>query len=509
MKALIYVRQSQDRTGEELGVTRQMDDGRQLAKLRGWHVPKELELVENDTSAAGKKVREKFEQVLASIESGEVGAVIAWDMTRLSRNRRDTVRLLEAGEKARVVLAFVRGTDLDLSTPAGQLTADILSSVARNETAVKSDRQRRASLQAAQQGRRIGGRRPFGYGPVIGTEERTDPRTGKTGEYQLRDYNALIPEEADALRDAYASVIQGVSLGRIAKEWNAKGLLTPQLTREGEPSRWTGQTVRPVLLNPRYAGLRHHVDERTRATMNPVKARLQNIVGAAQWPAIVDQATWEAVRVILTNPDRANPARSERRLLTGIAHCGGRTEAGEECGAMVHGGANPQHQPTYRCSVAYGHIGRRSEPVDEFVSEYAIAFLSRPDAVDLLVDDDQPDVDALRTELSTLRTRLEEQAREHALGNITTLQLRAGTDVLRRRIEQVDGALGDLAQVSILGPLVHAADVREAWDALDAERQRAVIDRVMVVTLLPVGRGTRTFRPETVRIERRTRGGAP
>ncbi len=62
-------------------------------------------------------------------------------MDRITRNRRDTLRLLEVGQQAGSTIALVRGTDLDLSTPAGRLTADMLAAIARNEIEVKSDRQ--------------------------------------------------------------------------------------------------------------------------------------------------------------------------------------------------------------------------------------------------------------------------------------------------------------------------------------------------------------------------------
>ena len=68
------------------------------------------------TPAAGKRRRPGFEAILSAIETGEVGAVIAWDMTRLTRNRRDTVRVIEAGERAETCWrsAWIGS---DLSTP--------------------------------------------------------------------------------------------------------------------------------------------------------------------------------------------------------------------------------------------------------------------------------------------------------------------------------------------------------------------------------------------------------
>lgn len=519
MRVWLHARQSQDRTGEELGVTRQIEDGRHLAKLRSWDVVEER--IENDTSASGKRKRPAFDALVAAIEAGQVDAVIAWDMSRLTRNRRDTVRLLEAGEKRGITLAFVRGSDLDLSTPAGRLTADILTGVARHEIDQKADRQRRAAQQAAEQGRRIGGRRPFGYGLQVGVDERTGT--------PILDYDQFAPEEADALRDAYDAVLRGVSLGRIAKDWNAKGLFTPQSPRRWEhgcdgscapsvapddcparrhpegPSEWTSQTVRTVLMNPRYAGLRSHVGEDLRARMRTATARLEGIIGPATWPALVGEDTFWAVVEKLVDPSRANPGRTGIRLLTGLALCGFEVEPARRCGATVHGGANAQHQSTYRCRAAYGHVGRRSEPVDAWVEEVIIARLSRDDAKDLLVEDEPADVAALRKELRDIRKRLNQLAERNVLGQIDDQQLRAGTDLGRRRQRQIEAKLARAGEVSVLAPLILAEDPWAVWGAMDIDRRRAVVDKVAVVTLLPPGRGVRTFRPETVIIEPRGR----
>jgi site-specific DNA recombinase len=259
MKAAIYLRQSLDKTGEGAAVERQREDTQAVANRRGWEVVRTE--VDNDTSAAGKRQRPGFEAIMDAIEAGEVGAVIAWDMTRLTRNARDTLRIIEAGQQHNTVLVFHKGDSLDLSSPNGRMVAHILAAVARQEIEQKSERQRRANLQAAQDGRRMGGRRPFGF-----EQDMT-----------LRD------PEATAVRQAYNDVLAGASLGHVARDWNAAGLLTPLLTRKGEPSRWTPAAVRPVLLNPRNAGIRGYGPKLDNGS------RKIEEMGPAKWPAIVPE----------------------------------------------------------------------------------------------------------------------------------------------------------------------------------------------------------------------------
>ncbi|SCG38134.1 recombinase family protein [Micromonospora zamorensis] len=477
MDALSYARASQDRTGEELSVARQHEDHRALADSRQATITREL--TDNDVSAAGKRKRPDFEVGLELVRKGEARVIIATDMSRLTRGKaRDEVRLLELGLETGLQLWFVRAPDLDLSTAAGRLTASILIAAARHEIEQKSERQRRAARQAAEQGRRIGGRRPFGY---------------------EADGVTIREAEAQAIRDAYDAVLTGVPIGRIAATWNGRGLTTPQTKRDGSPSPWTAQTVRPVLLNPRYAGLRSHVTEQLRESMDPRKARIKGIVGKAAWKGLVGEETWRAVVEVLTNPSRLTGPRSGKGLLTGVGLCG-------ICEATVHRGAAPARrgQPghtTYRCRASYGHVGRASEPVDLYVTELVIARLERPDAAALLIDHDRPNARELDRETRAIRARLDALARLLADEVLDEISVRRESKRLRERLAEVEAEMADAGRLDVLGPLVRAGDVRAAVLALDTDRLRLVINLLMTVKLLPPGRGTRTFRPESVVVE--------
>jgi DNA invertase Pin-like site-specific DNA recombinase len=458
--ALVYLRQSLDATGDGLAVARQREDSVALAERRGWPV---LEVVtDNDLSARGKVRRPGFERMVELIQAGAVDVVIAWDMHRLTRNRRDTLRLLEACEQAQILLALVRGSDIDMATPSGRLVADILAGVARGEIDTKSDRQRRAHQQAAQLGVRKSGRRPFGYEP---------------------DGVVVRLVEARALKAGYEALLSGAKLGAIARSWNEAGLTTGQAgwkgERRGVASPWRTHSVRTVLLNARNAGLRAYRGE---------------VVGPAVWPAIVSEETWRAAVAVLRDPGRRTAPKSPAAaLLTGCALCG-------VCRGVVHGGATVRKVRTYRCRDHYGHLARQAEPVEAYVTAVVLARLARPDAADLLVDRRRPDVDVLRGDAVALRARLEELAAAFADGEVTRSQLRIGSAKARTRLAEVEAEMADAGRVSVLGPLLAAADVAAHWEGMSLAARRGVVGALAEVVLLPPGRGVRTFRPETVQI---------
>src|SRR5689334_8711612 len=121
IRAVGYVRISLDATGEGRGVARQREDVEQLVARRAdWELVCDV-FSENDLSASGRKRRPLFDAMVAMVERGEVDAVVAWSWDRLSRGRRDDLRLIEACQRHGVTIALVRGSDIDMSTPAGRL----------------------------------------------------------------------------------------------------------------------------------------------------------------------------------------------------------------------------------------------------------------------------------------------------------------------------------------------------------------------------------------------------
>jgi DNA invertase Pin-like site-specific DNA recombinase len=451
MRAVVYTRISQDRNGAGAGVTRQEADARALAKGRGWTVTDVI--VENDTSAAGKKTRPGFERLLEAVEDGSAKAVIAWALDRLTRNRRDTVRLIESCQKHGVTIALVRGSDMDMTTPAGRMTADILAAVARSEIEQKSDRQKRAHLQAAEQGRRVTGRRPFGY-----TADGMDFRE----------------PEGQAVRDAYQWLLDGVSLGQIAHRWNDAGLYTPQGSH-----LWSGATVGTCLRKPRNTGLRAHNDE---------------IVGEAIWPALVDRETFHAALAIMKDPNRLS-MRGDQRLLTGVALCG-------VCGGPVHVGGNKGY-PVYRCATTTGHFSRKAEPIDQYVADVMIARLSKPDASDLFTPPENgPNKSELIREADRIRRKLDGLAALYEEGTLTAKGVRQSSDRLKAQLADVEAKLAEVYGIpKAVRTIVKAADVKAAWGALEIPDQREVIRALAAIYIDPPGRGAVKFNPETVRIE--------
>src|SRR5829696_3564367 len=455
MHAGVYLRQSQDRNGTGLAVARQRKDCLKLCNERGWEP---VEYLDNDVSAYSGKKRPAYGRMLADIEAGNLGAVVVWDLDRLHRRPVELEHFIDLADRHRLALATVSG-DTDLGTDSGRLFARVKGAVARAEGERKSARQKAQALQAAEAGKPHRGPRAFGY--------EQDGITIREG-------------EAEALRAAYRSLLVGATLVGISRDLAAAGFATPQ------GRAFAHNAARTILANPRNAALRSYRGQ---------------IVGPAAWAGIVDEETWRAAHGLLSDPQRRkNRGTARRWLLGGLAFCG-RCDDGTTV-RVNYRERDAAGTPVrvYRCRD-HAHLSREAGFCDWRVSERVIARLSRPDARDLLVDDDRPDLAGLRVEADVLRMRLEQLAEAFADGTVSAAQLAVGSERLRGKLADVEARTVHLDRAPLLADLVTAKDVRKAWEAAGLDRQRAIVSLLYTVTLLPRGPGRASISVDSVRME--------
>ena len=402
MRVAVYLRISKDHAGDALGVERQREDClRYIAAKPGWEIVHVY--TDNDVSAVKSKPRPQFERMLKAVKAGEIDVIVAKHLDRLLRRLEELERVIPICEAAGTSIITV-SDGVDTSNDGGRLVARILASVAQGEVERKSSRQKRAMLQIAESGRHWGGR-AFGYN---------------------HDSTKIIPKEANAIRRGYSAVLAGKTLHSIASDWNERGLRTTKnghrTIMEGETLEgglWRGATVKLVLINPRYAGLRSHHGE---------------IVGKAQWPAIVSEEVWESVNSVLTHPERqvhTAPDRSRKYLLTAILVCG-------VCGNKLKAGGSLTKTKMYCCkTMGCYKVGRDMRAIDKIITDLVKARLSQPDAAELFIAP-EADLRDLYDELKARRKKLQQIAVDYAEDVLTREQASAATSSVKTRIEQLE-----------------------------------------------------------------------
>lgn len=197
----------------------------------------------------------------------------------------------------------------------------------------------------------------------------------------------------------------------------------------------------------------------------------------------------------MKDPTRLTAVSNARRWLgSGLYRCAHLVEE-TECGLPVRcstsgTGAGHRHVAAYRCSSGT-HITRRAQPLDDYVRAVVIARLSRKDAVHLLAqrEDDPVDLKAADAELTAARQRLQDLAELFGDGEMDKAEYQAAAAKARERKRRAEELLSLASVTNPLVGLVGAADVAAEWEGIDLSRQRAVVDALLEVWILPARRG--------------------
>lgn len=461
-RVVIYARISDDREGRQNGVDRQERQCRALAEKNGDEVV--AVFTDDDRSAYSGKPRPDYLKMLAFLRAGHAEGAYALAPTRFYRRLDDGLEFFRLIAEKGLEVETVKAGRYNLATADGRRDALRAAVDAQHEAEQISERVRDAKADNLARGEYRGGPRPFGY---------------------ESDGVTIREEEARHVRAAVDAIIAGDSLRSVCRDWAELGVRTvprrykqPDGTRgEPESREWTPTELRKMLLRPRNAGLIEHKGE---------------IVGAAAWPALVPEEKWRACKAVLERPERRTTPNNARRWLgSGLYQCGA-----EGCGETLRcstagKGSGNLHVPSYRCRTGR-HVTRVAGPLDEHITNLILVRLSRPDARKALVPPPRPAEkrEDLAATANALRGKLDALAADYAADLITRQQMHDATALTRKRLETVEAQMEAQAQQSVLAGLpLGTAKVVEEWPGYHLDKQRAILDALMTVTVLPARRG--------------------
>jgi DNA invertase Pin-like site-specific DNA recombinase len=485
-RAILLCRISDADDDDTHGVDLQEKRLREKAAALGWGILR-VE-VENDTSAFKRRTvtlvdgsrvlrtyRPKFRRTLDALMSGEADGFLALDLDRTCRDPRDLEDLIDVIESRnpRIPVESITGS-LRLANDADVTMARVMVAIANKSSRDTSRRVADHRLARAEAGLFGGGPRPYGF---------------------ESDGVTRIEDECTVIADATKAVIAGASLRSLCRQ-----LIDDGVKNARGKVAWIPETLRGILLRERNAGL--------------IVYRGEILEGVdAPWKPIVDRETWEACCAKLNDPSRrSTPGPAPRWLGSGIYQCGHADCIDVEPAATMRvgtSGGRGRRQPAYGCA-RHRHLTRSAAPLDEYVTLWICALLARPESIDLLAPRAVVDVGALHERANTLRRKLDE-AKELWRSDVLTAAEYASE---RKRIQavldditvRIKNAAGDDPLAGIAGQ----PDAPAIWAALPLAQRRAIVKKLVTVTVLPqpLGRprgwqpGGSYFNPDTVRIVR-------
>ena len=456
MRAVIYTRVSVAMAGNTRSVSEQEADCRAVAAREGWEVVKVF--CDNDRSASryAKKDRPAYKQLQQFIASGKCDVLLTWENSRAQRDLEAYVRLRELCRTHGVLWSY-SGRTYDLSRTDDRMSTGLDALLSERESDTTRDRILRTTRASASQGRPHG-KIPYGYA------REYDASCGSLVRQVIRE------DQAAVIREAAARVVAGESCYSIAKDFNERGIPP---ARSGS---WDLTRIRRVVTNPAYIAKRVHQGV---------------VIGDAQWPAILDEATFHKCVARLSDPARKTTAdHAVKYLLSGIARCG-------VCDKPLKVMPQRGGYKTYICRSFC--VARKVKWVDDLIESLIVRRLSRPDAFTLFAPEDN-DSGRILDEIAAKRARLETFYDAAATGQITAAALARIESRLIAEIEAQEPSVRRFDVPSVAYDLARKPE--SVWPMLSLEQKREVIRCLLEIRVhrSKTPSGSRRFDPSTIEI---------
>ncbi|MFI2664817.1 recombinase family protein [Micromonospora carbonacea] len=328
LRASLYVRLSKAADERNLSKQGMVDDLRRLCTAHGFA---EVALHVDDGASGGIRNRPAFKAWLADATEGHADVLVAWHVDRLSREGLNVAAVIldviegkdpETGQVVRPPVRLIGFYDrLDSADGEGfRLNFLIKAELARAELSRMKSRAQARVRRMRKEKRAIGGLTPYGY------------QRAARGSLELEHD----PVSAPILQDMVRRVIDGASVGSVARDLNARGVLSPRdhaaMRDTGQPRKnketgeplprqaWTDETVRRMLTNPVLLGC-----------LTEDKKIVRNGDGSPvrRGEALISDDEWAALQGTINGAKRPKTRKAPDALLSGEVNC-------PECGSVLH-----------------------------------------------------------------------------------------------------------------------------------------------------------------------------
>lgn len=345
-KAAIYIRVStkwQAEDGDSLPMQRE-----ELPKYVQYALGiKEYEIFEDAGFSAKNTDRPDYQRMMARVREGEFTHIVVWKLDRISRNLLDFAGMY-AELKTLGVVFISKNEQFDTSTAIGEAMLKIILVFAELERNMTSERVAATLISRAQGGQWNGGRIPFGYDHVKGSEEFT-----------------INESEAATVRLIYDLYEKNRSLLKVATYLNEH----EYKTRSGIP--WNPTTVHTILTSPFYIGTYRYNRFKEGSKTFTRRSESEWIMVPDHHPHIIEADRQRAVAQILSENDRASSfhktyERKNIHIFAGLIFCG-------SCGSQFQANVDRARAGGWRPSIYLCSRHRRFKDCEnKYVSDITL-----------------------------------------------------------------------------------------------------------------------------------------
>jgi site-specific DNA recombinase len=197
-RAIFYARVSSEGQVDNTSLDTQLDRGKAYAISQGWT----LEKVFVDGGESGKNTdRTHFQEMVSYIKENPVDVLLTFKLDRLSRNLKDLLIFIDDELDPRNIALQSVTENFNTQSAEGRLFLQMLGSFAEFERKRIGERCMGGKKATAKKGGWNGGKVPYGYRQVEGSQYDFD----------------VDPEEAETVRQIFKLYSQGIGYLKIKK----------------------------------------------------------------------------------------------------------------------------------------------------------------------------------------------------------------------------------------------------------------------------------------------------
>lgn len=175
-----------------------------------------------------KDVRAGLLSMIADCEDGKIEFIITKSISRFARNTTDCLEMVRKLTDLGISIYFEK-ENINTGSMESELMLSILSSLAESESVSISENEKWSIRKRFENGTFIIAYPPYGYENVDGEM-------------------VIVPEQAEIVKEILAACLAGKGTNTIAKELNARGILTKK------NGKWSAGAVNGILTNEKYTG---------------------------------------------------------------------------------------------------------------------------------------------------------------------------------------------------------------------------------------------------------------
>lgn len=303
LRVTAYVRVSTDHLEQKSSLKNQIEHFDNYIKENPcWeYVPS---YIDDGISGTSDIKRDNFMRMIDNAKKGFFDLIVTKEISRFSRNTLDSIKYTRELLSYGVAVLFLND-NINTALPDSELRLTIMASMAQDEIRRLSERVKFGMNRAIKRGEILGNNLLYGY-----EKDKINKKL------------KIIEEEAMIVRDIFTMYgIDGLSLNKIAKYLNNKGILTKYC------NKWSATTLLRMLRNPKYKGYycgkkSEVVDYMTKKIKYFQEDKWVMHEDYEKIPPIVTASLWNLVNKKLKNNKKSGDYR-KKYVYTSKIKCGG------------------------------------------------------------------------------------------------------------------------------------------------------------------------------------------